>query len=84
MTSADGLCHYRQARIDIRAGQLPIDQTDTVLHEVFHAILYCQGREHGGDTEETYVRALATGLVATLKDNPEFAEWLHSSIKDTP
>jgi hypothetical protein len=84
MKDADGLCHIPKALIDIRTGQAPIDEVDTVLHEVFHAILSCQGREFGGDTEELYVRALATGLVTTLKDNPEFAEWLTSSLKNIP
>lgn len=80
MPDAAGLCRYDKALIDIQQGQLPIDEADTVLHEVFHAILYCQGRDYGGDIEETYVRALATGLVAALQDNPEFATWLCSPI----
>lgn len=75
-----GLCHNDRALIDIRAGQLPIDEKDTVLHEVLHAILNCQGREYGGEVEETYVRALATGLVVALQDNPEFAQWLCSPV----
>lgn len=76
MPDVAGECHYGKALIDIREGQLPIDETDTVLHEVFHAILYCQGREYGGKVEEAYVRALATGLTVALQDNPKFAEWL--------
>src|SRR5881392_1069832 len=73
MSEADGLCHNDKGLIDIRVGQTPVNEVDTVLHEVFHAILFCQGREDGGTTEETYVRALATGLVTALSDNPEFA-----------
>jgi hypothetical protein len=84
MPDAAGQCHYAKATLDIRQGQTPIDEVDTALHEVFHAILFCQGREFGGETEELYVRALATGLTATLKDNPEFAEWLTSTLKNTP
>ena len=84
MSDAAGLCHSDKALIDIRQGQLPIDEADTALHEVFHAILYCQGREYGGDIEETYVRALATGLIVALQDNPEFATWLCSPIKNDP
>lgn len=76
MPDESGLCHYEKAQIDIRSGQSPIDERDTVLHEVMHAILYCQGREYGEEVEETYVRALATGLIATLQDNPQFAQWL--------
>lgn len=84
MPDAAGLCHFGRALIDIRQGQHPIDETDTVLHEVFHAILYCQGREYGEEVEETYVRALATGLTAALQDNPEFASWLLRRIPSPP
>lgn len=80
MPDALGLCHYDKARIDIRGGQLAIDEKDTVVHELFHAILNCQGRENGGEVEETYVRALATGLVVAIEDNPEFAQWLCRSV----
>lgn len=76
MPGAFGLCHNDKALIDIRDRQMPIDEKDTILHEVFHAILNCQGREYGEEVEETYVRALATGLVVALQDNPEFAQWL--------
>jgi hypothetical protein len=78
-----GICHRDEGRIEYTAGQRPITETDTVLHEVLHAILHCQGREDGGKTEETYVRALATGLVGVLKDNPEFGQWLLSNINRT-
>jgi hypothetical protein len=71
-----GLTHYAKALIDIRSGQLPLDEKDTILHEVFHMILNVQGREYAGEVEETYVRALATGLAVALEDNPEFAAWL--------
>lgn len=84
MPDIDGLCHNAKALIDIRLGQLPIDETDTVLHEVFHAILHCQGREDGGDVEETYVRALATGLTVALQDNPEFTTWLLHRFSPPP
>lgn len=49
---------------------------DTVLHEILHAVLYMQGRENGGDVEELFVRALATGLLGVLHDNPELPSWL--------
>lgn len=71
-----GLCHADQQRIDILKTQTPASAVDTLLHETFHAILHSQGREYGGDTEETYVRALATGLMGALRDNPDFAHWL--------
>jgi len=71
-----GLCHSDRQRIDILKTQTPDSAVDSLLHETFHAILHSQGREYGGDTEETYVRALATGLLQSLRDNPDFARWL--------
>lgn len=78
MEGAAGWCQWSSNSIAILEDQLPIEETDTVLHELFHAILYCQGREYGGKTEELYVRALATGLTGLLQDNPEFTKWLTS------
>lgn len=82
MPGVTGLCHYYKTLLEIQEGLQPFDEKDTVLHEVFHALLYCQGREQGGKVEETYVRALATGLVAVLQDNPEFAKWLCKPIPE--
>jgi len=62
--------------IDIRKGLSPFETRDTVLHEIFHAILFSQGREYGGEVEELFVRALATGLTGVLQDNPDLANWL--------
>ena len=76
----DGECHYAEAVLDIRAGQAPVLLVDSVLHELSHAILYSQGRENGGRVEETYVRALATGLAAALSDNPELSAWLFQRL----
>lgn len=73
-----GLCVFDDHTCLIAPGQHPTEETDTVIHELFHAILYCQGREHGGKTEETYVRALATGLTGVLQDNPKFLKWLNT------
>lgn len=79
-----GLCHFDTHTIEIERGHLPIEETDTVLHELFHAILFSQGREFGGKTEEAYVRALATGLTGVLQENPEFLKWLNSRFPHTP
>lgn len=76
MEGAAGLCFFDRHLIQVAPGQRPIEETDTVLHEVFHALLYCQGREYAGRTEETFVRALATGFTGLLQDNPEFLQWL--------
>lgn len=67
--------------IQVRNDMDAFDTKDTVLHEVFHAIRWGQGRLYGAKVEEDYIRSLATGLIGVLQDNPEFAKWLLSPIK---
>lgn len=74
--STDGLCEYGKATLKVRTGMDLHDRKDTVLHELMHAVLYQQGREYGDEVEETYVRALATGLIGVFQDNPDLAAWL--------
>ena len=73
-----------EVSIDIVDGQDPIEERDTVLHEVMHAILHCQGRENGGDGEELYVRALAAGVLMVLRDNPKFVKYLTREVTQGP
>lgn len=78
---AYGLCHYETATMDVAAGQQEFDTRDSLLHETMHAILAQQGRTtFGNEEEELYVRALSTGLMGVLQDNPEFAQWLIQPI----
>jgi hypothetical protein len=72
MPDVAGQFHPERSHIDINKGQDYQELQDTVLH----AILHTQGREYGGEVEELYVRAIATGLSGVLKDNPEFTLWL--------
>lgn len=67
MPGAVGEWHADRGCIDVARGQRALDEADTVLHELMHAILHHQGRENGGDAEETYVRALATGVLVVLR-----------------
>lgn len=77
-----GLTHYTTGSIDCASGLGEFDTRDTLLHEVMHAILAQQGRTtFGNEEEELYVRALATGLMGVLQDNPDFAQWLIQPIK---
>ena len=62
------MCRSNQQTIHY-ADDLQLDEkSDTVLHEVIHAV------DHQMDTDltETQVRRIATGLCAVFKDNPKF------------
>lgn len=76
--SSNHLGEFRRGAgtITVYAGQ-PVDElADTIIHEVLHAIW--AERELGQKVEEeAAVTALAHGLTAVFKDNPEFAAvWL--------
>jgi hypothetical protein len=76
MPGAAGLFHSNKSLIELSNGQDLQELRDTLLHETLHALLHTQGREYGGEVEELYVRAIATGLVGVLQDNPDFTQWL--------
>lgn len=73
-----GYCWQNDGLIQIRAEQRPIEELDTVVHEVLHAILAGQGRQPNDRNEERFVRAIATGLTTVLADNPSFRRYLAS------
>lgn len=77
LPDALGEFHY-DGHILIRTKLTHGETVDTVLHEAMHAILHYAGVEPC-PAEEKYVRALASGLVGVLNDNPDFAQWLISN-----
>lgn len=76
-----GKTHMEFHRIELCDNLTPQREQDTYLHEVLHAILASQGRPYGGNVEETYVGALATGLLGAPRTNPELRTWLHEATK---
>lgn len=67
-----GHCDNTLLLINTKEHQLPIEETDTILHEVIHAIDFTVNTE----MTEHQVRTIATGLLGVLQDNPEFAKYL--------
>ena len=67
--------------INVAPGQDAFNSKDTLLHEIMHAILSQQGSMHPYKLEESFVRPLATGLMAVFQDNPQVAKWLVAPIK---
>ena len=56
-------------------GSQPNDSMqDTFLHEVFHAIVHVMDLKET-ETEENYVRRLATGLCTVWNNNPAAFKW---------
>jgi len=57
------------------SGDLSADSMqDVFLHEVLHSIAYVMGLKEK-ETEENYVRSLATGLCTVWNANPSVWSW---------
>lgn len=72
-----GACDTMQNEIEVREGLPPIEERDTVLHEVMHAVWATMDIGHH-KFEEHVVRKMATGLTIVLQENPGFAQYLAS------
>lgn len=79
-----GLCDNVKGVITVIPNIDEFSERDTVLHEIMHAILYQQDNHRPDDQslEESFVRPLATGIIAVLQDNPQLAQWLIAPIKE--
>lgn len=63
--------------INIADGMSPMEEADTVLHEVLHAISWAMHLEYGCESsEERIVSSFATGIMGVLQDNPRLAAYL--------
>jgi hypothetical protein len=75
-----GVCLYNHQRIYLSPNMKHQVASDTLLHEVLHAIWSESGLDHIPDlNEETVVRALATWLRLVIRDNPEFVKFIVNS-----
>ena len=67
-----GHIDYYSQVINVADNLTPVEEADTVLHELIHAIDLSMGLE----MTEHQVHHLATGLIALLQDNPELGSYL--------
>ena len=71
-----GLCSPSSCKIKIREGQHPVEEADTVLHEIMHGLCFLMNLGLTDDGEEHVVRKLATGLTQVFVDNPDLLTYL--------
>lgn len=69
---------YDTFTIRIKAGQHPLAEADTVLHECLHAIDDCFQL----NLTERQVYCTATGIIALLRDNKEFVQYLVNALEN--
>jgi cob(I)alamin adenosyltransferase len=71
-----GKCDERNQLISIAPNQLPSLEVDTVLHEIVHGISDVMNL----GMKERQVYCITTGLIAVMKDNPDFLEYLNRML----
>jgi hypothetical protein len=82
-TDALGMCNPQKCIIVVKDGQHPVEEADTLLHEIFHAVWYCMNISHGGTDEEGVVHRLASGMMQVMMDNPHLLKYFQS-IQNPP
>lgn len=77
LPKAVGEYDYEHQIVRLRDGQQPVFEADTVLHELIHAI--DDAMQLG--MKERQVHCTAVGLIALLRDNPDFLEYLYDALR---
>jgi hypothetical protein len=77
-----GRVNLSKGIIRIDDPQPPFVVADATLHEIFHAI-WADRRLPERPTEERAVTALAQGLAAVFRDNPDLLGYLDTLVKKT-
>lgn len=78
-----GVCNNQLMMIAVKDGQHPVEEADTLIHEIFHGIWYCMHISGSGAGEEEVVRRMASGFMSVLMDNPDLLKYL-SAVKNPP
>tara|TARA_R110000824_G_scaffold8994_4_gene40647 strand:- start:213 stop:545 length:333 start_codon:yes stop_codon:yes gene_type:complete len=75
--SVAGVCHQtpQDPKIRVAKHKEPTALADTMLHEIMHACWTTMNLD-AREEEERAVAALATALIAVMRDNPNFSRWL--------
>ena len=83
-TDCYGEYDHRKNSITIQNGLGPLDEANTLLHEILHGIAYINSLTQNGqplDTEnkeEVVINTMTNGLAQVFRDN----KWLLSYFKD--
>ncbi len=80
-----GSIHQEKSVIRVARSLQGIRRAEVTLHELLHSVFHVWSiNQHmGGDDskEEAVVEALGHALVTTMKDNPEFWQWLLTEVQ---
>ena len=83
-TDCYGEYDHRKNTITIQNGLEPLDEANTVVHEILHAVAYINSLTVSGqpldseNKEEIVINQMTNGLVQVFRDN----KWLLPYLKD--
>ena len=76
-----GMCDNAKHTIHIEGDQIPVEEVDTVIHELLHAVWYQMSlTDFDVQLEERVVRALGTGLTGLFADNPKLLDYFKATL----
>lgn len=78
-----GTTYHQHHRVEILDNQPPLEEADTLVHELMHILWYHMGlcADLEDDLEERVVRSMATALTNAMAENPMLLEYLKASLK---
>lgn len=76
-----GHCDNSKLVIHIEGEQVPMEELDTLIHEMLHAIWAQMTLTDIDDAlEERIVRAMGTGLAGVIADNPKLLDYFKATL----
>jgi hypothetical protein len=81
---AMGCSDPRALVMTLAADLAPSQLADTLLHEVMHAVYTNAGQPAAEGSEEAFIGAVASGLLDTLRRNPDLAKLLCTAEQEAP
>ncbi len=79
---AQGQFFAKEGVIGYTAEEKGVSHANTLIHEIFHAIIYQWNMELDEKVEELVVNGLANGLTTVFVDNPQLVDYLRLKIKE--
>ena len=76
-----GLTNHLSLTITVVEGQHPVEEMDTLIHEIFHAVWFQMSIQEHAPEEEVIVRKMAGGFTQILIDNPHLLKYF-TAIKN--
>lgn len=73
-----GMCDNSNLVIHVLDGQHAVEEANTLIHELLHAIWFIMSIDHDGLDDESMGLRVASGLVEVFLDNPELLAYIQS------